>query len=82
MTPDEQVKNLILHIAQELVDKPEAVKVNLLVGADTTLIELQADKTDTGKLIGKQGRTIDALRTLLSTCTMKYGRRYKLDVLE
>jgi len=63
------MKELIKYIAQALVDKPEAVEVSEIVGEQTSVIELRVAKEDLGKVIGKQGRTAKAMRTILSAAS-------------
>ena len=61
---------------------PEAVKVNEIVGEQTTVIELHVDKSDLGKIIGKQGRTARSLRTILNAASTKLKRRSVLEIIE
>ena len=75
-------KDLIEYIAKALVDHPEQVKVSEIEGGRTTIIELSVAKEDFGKVIGKQGRTIDAMRTILVTVSAKLKRRYGLVIIE
>lgn len=79
--PDD-MKLLIEMIAKALVDKPEAVEVSEVEGEQTTVIELKVAKEDLGKVIGKQGRTARALRTILSAASTKIRRRSVLEILE
>jgi len=76
------VKDLIECIAKALVDEPEAVKVNEIEGAQTSVIELAVAKDDIGKIIGKQGRTARAIRTILSAASTKIKKRSVLEILE
>jgi predicted RNA-binding protein YlqC (UPF0109 family) len=77
-----ELKDLILYIGKSLVDMPESVQVNEIVGEQTTVIELKVDKTDLGKIIGKQGRTARALRTILNAASTKLRKRSVLEIIE
>jgi len=79
---DEPMKILIEMIAKALVDKPEDVEVTEVDGEQTTVIELKVAKEDLGKVIGKQGRTARALRTILSAASTKIRKRSVLEILE
>ncbi|MCK5286578.1 MAG: KH domain-containing protein [Thermodesulfovibrionia bacterium] len=76
------MKELIVQIAKALVDKPEEVSVSEVVGERTTVFELRVASTDLGKVIGKQGKTARAMRTLLSASGTKIGKRCVLEILE
>jgi predicted RNA-binding protein YlqC (UPF0109 family) len=76
------VKELIKFIAQALVDQPDEVQVNEIVGEQTSVIELRVAKEDLGKVIGKQGRTARAMRTILSAASTKIRKRSVLEILE
>jgi len=65
-----------------LVDRPEAVDLAVVAQRDATLLELSVDPEDLGKVIGRQGRTARALRTLLDTRATRDGVRYELEILE
>lgn len=82
MSSDEPMQMLIETIAKALVDKPEAVEVTEVEGEQTTVIELRVAKEDLGKVIGKQGRTARALRTILSAASTKIRKRSVLEILE
>jgi predicted RNA-binding protein YlqC (UPF0109 family) len=73
---------LIEHIAKVLVDAPEQVAVEAVDEDDATVLELKVAADDLGKVIGKQGRTARALRTLLGAAGMKLHKRYTLEILE
>ncbi len=79
---DEPMQSLIKTIAKALVDKPDDVVVNEIEGEQTTVIELKVAKEDLGKVIGKQGRTARALRTILSAASTKIRKRSVLEILE
>jgi predicted RNA-binding protein YlqC (UPF0109 family) len=76
------MKQLIVDIAKALVDKPEVVAVSEVEGERTTVYELRVDTTDLGKVIGKQGRTAQSIRTILSAAGTKLGKRCVLEILE
>ncbi len=76
------MKDLIAYIAKALVDKPEEVVVTEIEGEQTTVIELKVAKEDIGKVIGKQGRTAQAMRTILSAASTKLNRRSVMEILE
>ena len=76
------MKDLITKIVQALVDQPEEVSVNEIEGGHTTMLEVRVAKTDMGKVIGKQGRTAQAIRTLLSAASGKTRKRYILEIME
>lgn len=76
------MRELVLHIAQALVDHPEQVSVTEIEGSQTSVVELKVAKEDLGKIIGKQGRTARALRTLLNAASAKIKKRTVLEILE
>ena len=76
------MKDLIAYIAKALVDKPEEVVVSEIQGQQTYVIELKVAKEDIGKIIGRQGRTAQALRTILSAASNKLGKRSLLEIIE
>lgn len=76
------MKALIEHMAKALVDKPEEVAVNEVEGEKTTVFELRVSTSDLGKVIGKQGRTARAMRTILNAAGTKLGKRCVLEILE
>ena len=76
------MKELVELIARALVDNPDEVKVRELEGDQTTVLELRVADGDLGKVIGKQGRTARAIRTILSASGMKLKKRFVLDILE
>ena len=77
-----ELQELISYVSKSLVDLPDAVEVNEIVGEQTTVIELKVDKTDLGKVIGKQGRTARALRTILNAASTKLKKRSVLEIIE
>lgn len=76
------MKDLIEYIAKSLVDKPSDVSVRETQGERTTIIELRVAQEDLGKVIGKDGRTARAMRTILSAAGTKMGKRCVLEILE
>jgi predicted RNA-binding protein YlqC (UPF0109 family) len=76
------MKDLIKYIAQALVDYPEQVTVTEVVGNQTSVLELKVAKEDLGKIIGKQGRTARAMRTILSAASAKVKKRTVLEIIE
>lgn len=76
------MKALIEFIARALVDAPDQVQVTEVEGEQTTVLELKVAKEDLGKVIGKQGRTARAMRTLLSAASTKAKKRVVLEILE
>lgn len=76
------MKEIIEAIAQALVDQPEQVDVTEVGGIHTTILELKVAKSDIGKVIGKQGRTAEAMRTILNAVSTKERKRAVLEILE
>ncbi|MBC8287771.1 MAG: KH domain-containing protein [Nitrospinae bacterium] len=76
------VKDLILMIAKSLVDKPDEVDLQEVEGEKTTVLELRVAKEDLGKVIGKQGKTARAMRTILNATATKLKKRAVLEIIE
>ncbi|MCX4310369.1 MAG: KH domain-containing protein [Desulfovibrio sp.] len=76
------MKTLIEYIAKSLVDKPEEVEVKELEGEQTSVLELKVAKEDLGKVIGRQGRTARAMRTILGAASIRAKKRTVLEILE
>jgi len=76
------MKDLIKYMAQALVDKPDEVAVSEVIGEQTSVIELRVAKEDLGKVIGKQGKTAKAMRTILSAASAKLHKRSVLEIIE
>lgn len=76
------MKELLIQIVKALVDNPEQVQVNEIEGSQTVVLELRVDKGDMGKIIGKQGRTANAIRVLLNAASGKTRKRYMLEIVE
>jgi predicted RNA-binding protein YlqC (UPF0109 family) len=76
------MKDLIEFLARALVDHPDAVEVKEVEGEQTSVLELKVAKEDLGKVIGKQGRTARAMRTILSAASTKVRKRAVLEIIE
>ncbi len=76
------MKSLVEQMAKSLVDRTEEVSVAVVDGERTAVYELRVAKSDIGKVIGKQGNTARAMRTILSAAGTKLGKRYVLEILE
>jgi predicted RNA-binding protein YlqC (UPF0109 family) len=76
------VKDLIEFIVKHLVDKPDEVQVNEIVGDRTVIFELHVGDGDIGKVIGRGGQTARSIRTLLAAAAAKQGKRSVLEILE
>lgn len=79
---DGSVVELVRRIATVLVDDVAAVQITELTGHATSVIELKVAKSDIGKLIGRQGRTADAIRTLMNCAAAKLSKRYILEIID
>jgi predicted RNA-binding protein YlqC (UPF0109 family) len=77
-----EMKELVEYIAKALVDKPEEVVVTEKEGIQTSVIELKVAKDDIGKVIGKHGRTAEAMRTIISAASAKKKKRCVLELIE
>ncbi len=73
---------LVKTITKALVDNPEEIQVSLIEGNQTTVIELKVAKTDLGKIIGKQGNNVRAMRSILSAASGKEKKRVVLELIE
>ena len=78
----ESIRELVEYIAKVLVDHPEQVRVSEIEGENTSVLELTVASEDMGKIIGKQGRTAIAIRTILNNVAMKIRRRCVLEIIE
>ena len=76
------LKELIHAIAVELVDQKDQVQVTEVAGEHNSVIELRVAKEDIGKVIGKEGRTAQSMRTILTAVSTKLGRRAHLDIVD
>ncbi len=76
------MKELIEYVVKTLVDHPDEVRIAEIEGEKTIVFELRCNPEDVGKVIGKSGKTVGALRTLLSTVAARQNRRAMLEVVE
>ncbi len=76
------MKELIEFVAKTLVDQSDKVEINEIVGTQTNVLELKVAKEDVGKIIGKSGRTADAIRTILNCGAAKLNKRYILHIID
>ncbi len=76
------MKDLVEYIAKALVDNPDEVQVSEVIGEQTSVLELKVAKDDLGKVIGKQGRSARAMRTILSAASTKLRKRTVLEIIE
>lgn len=76
------MKDLIVFLAKALVDKPEVVELTVTPAADHSLYELKVAPDDIGKVIGRDGRTINALRTVVTHAAQKKGEKVRLELIE
>ncbi|MCX7822933.1 MAG: KH domain-containing protein [Syntrophobacterales bacterium] len=76
------LKHLVEQMAKALVDNPDKVRVSEIEGEQTSVIELKVAKEDLGKVIGRQGRTARAMRTILSAASTKLNKRAVLEIIE
>ncbi|MBT3509127.1 MAG: KH domain-containing protein [Nitrospina sp.] len=76
------MKDLILTMVKALVDKPDEVSLQEVEGEKTTVLELRVAKEDLGKVIGKQGKTAKAMRTILNATATKLKKRAVLEIIE
>ena len=80
-TADSPIVELVRRIATALVDETAQVEVTEICGNQTSVIELKVAKEDIGKIIGRQGRTADAIRMIFNCASAKYARRYVLEII-
>ena len=76
------MKELIERIAQELVDQPDQVSVTEIEGGRTVVFELRVAKSDIGKIIGKRGQNVNAIRTILNAVSGKSRKQVVLELIE
>jgi len=75
------VKELVEYVAKSLVDNPDGVEVTEVPGTTSVIIELKVDPDDMGRVIGKDGRVANAIRTLLRVVAAKQGKRVTLEII-
>lgn len=76
------MQDMVKYIAQALADEPDNVNVEEIQGSHSTIVELKVSEKDRGKIIGRQGRTADAMRTLLKAAGRKIGKTYILEIID
>ena len=76
------MKDLIIEIVKNIVDHPDEVNAREVEGEQTTIIEIATNQEDIGKVIGKKGRTIKALRTLVNAAAVRKGKRITVEIVE
>ena len=76
------MKEFVAYLIKNLVDTPDAVDVNIVDGDQGTVVEVKVSPEDVGKVVGRQGRTIKALRTIAMTVGARVGRRVRLEVVQ
>ena len=76
------MEDLLAYIAKGLVDRPDEVKVEAFEEDDALVLELSDAEDDTGKVIGRSGRTVNAIRSVMRACGAKQGRRVLVDVID
>jgi hypothetical protein len=79
---DEAMQDLLKNIVQALVDNPEQIKITAVEGKQVIILELKVAKEDIGKVIGKQGRTAHAIRTILGAASAKIKKRANLEIID
>jgi hypothetical protein len=77
-----ELKELIVYIVKALVDNPEKVEVKEIAGEKSIIYELKVGEGELGKVIGKEGRTAKAIRTIITAAAMKQGKRTVLEIIE
>lgn len=78
----EKLTELVKYLAQSLVDNPDAVTITEVTGEQTSVLELKVAQEDLGKIIGKQGKTAKAMRTILNAAAAKAKKRAVLEIIE
>lgn len=76
------IKDLVEYIAKSLVDETGRIEISEITGNQTNIIELKVAKEDIGKVIGRQGRTADAIRTIINCAAAKLSKRYILQIID
>ena len=76
------MRNLIVTILEALVDNPSGIKISEVEGESTRIVEVQVDREDVGKIIGKQGRTADAIRTIISAASGKSKKKTTFHIID
>lgn len=76
------MKELVLYIAQNLVEHPDQIAVKEMVQGDEIIFEISAEKSDMGKIIGRQGRIIKEIRTLMRSVAKRQGKRVSVEIVD
>jgi uncharacterized protein len=76
------MKELVLYIAKALVDNPDKVEVSEVAGEKATVIEIKVAEGDRGKIIGKEGRIIKSIRTIVNSASAKQDKRSTVEIVE
>lgn len=76
------MKDLVLYIAKALVDNPDKVEVNEVSGEKSTVLEVKVKESDRGKIIGKEGRIIKSIRTIVNSASAKLDKRSTVEIIE
>ncbi len=76
------IKDLLEYIIKAMVDNPEQVEISEIDGQHSTILELKVAKVDMGKIIGKKGNNVHAIRTILMAASAKAGKRITLEIIE
>ncbi len=76
------MKELLLYMAKNLVDNPDAVSVTEVAGEDGTILELRVAPDDMGKVIGRQGRIAKEIRTIVKTVAQRAGQHISVDIVD
>jgi len=75
------MKDFIAYLIKNLVDKPDAVDIQIFDGQQGTIVEVRVSPEDIAKVVGRQGRTIKSLRTIAMTVGARFGRRVRLEII-
>ncbi len=75
------LKELIELMIKGIVDKPDKVEINQIIGEKTSVFEIKADSDDIGKIIGKQGRNIKSIRTIINAAAQRDGKRVIIEIV-
>ena len=76
------MKDLLIRIAQALVDNPKKVRVNEIRGSQTVVLELRVADSDMGRIIGKQGKIANAIRAIFKAASGKGGKKFVLEIVD
>jgi len=76
------MKEFVIYLIKNLVDQPDEVKVDVFEGEQTVVIEVRVAEGDTARVIGRQGNTIKALRTLATTVASRFSKKIRLELVE